>query len=658
MRRIIKPLRHPLWLLLLAVPAVRAGGTADFTLTRAIPSDAFLAVHTRTHPGQEFLNRQYARVWEAVQKQRFDLSLKNFLKAVRDGSDSAAADSAAKEEFESRWQQMTDLAMGVNWSALGQGESAFAMKLGFPNAEFVALFKPPAETIAKDFEGLSAILRTLVELQPEMLILATDGSGESIVHTVGLPAAPFALSVTLARQRDTILLGFGSAFVEQSLAMLRGQGGASLASTPRFREAFNSLPAPQDEMFFFDCARFMGQLRAMVSQAISMAEQGAADDPKASAGMLKARAMMNKLIDGLDMFEYSASVSATDGMRTTEDSITLLREDARSRMFYQPLYGPGPVSSPLKYVPKEAGGVNVSSGFDLLSLYRAIIRLMEEDVPESEQALAQWEALQEQMQIHFEKDVLGWLQGNCVQFSVPGPTTFSPGEFVFMLRVKEEEAARALLARLFGMVEPLLAEQQGSIREAEIEGTEGFRSVVHPLLAMMLGLKAPTAGVHDGWLFLGSSPEVIAKALAVAAGKADSFAESERFKKEGIPLDSSSVNSLSFTDQTRLGEELSQMLRMVPVAIRLAGQQELARSPFAQMVLEVMTKLGGVVGTLDFLQSSSSVSTFDGRRAISKTVYNYREPPSKAVPQLRPAEEIAGDSRKPGEQGSKETDGD
>jgi len=654
MRRIIKPLRHPLWLLLLTVPGVRAGGTADFTLTRAIPGDAFLAVHRRTHPGQEFLNRQYARVWEAVQKQRFDLALKSFvLKTVRDG-----ADSAAREEFESRWQQMTDLAMGVNWSTLGQDESAFAVKLGFPNAEFVALLKPPAETIARDFEGLTAILRTLVDLQPEMLRLATDGSGESIVHSVGLPAGPFALSVTLARQKDTILLGLGSAFVEQSLAMLRGQGGASLASTPRFQEAFKALPAPQDEMVFFDCARFMGQLRTMMSQVISMAEQGAADDPEAGAGVLKARATMNRLIDGLDMFEYSASVSTTDGMRTTQDSITLLREDARSRMFYQALYGPGPVSSPLKYVPKEAGGVNVSSGFDLLSLYRAIIRLVKEDVPEGETALAQWEALQEQMQIHIEKDVLGWLQGNCVQFSVPGPTTYSPSEFVFMLRVKDEEAARALLDRLFGMVEPLLAEQQGSVREAEIEGTQGFRSVIHPLLAMMLGLKAPTAGVHDSWLFLGSGPEIIAKSLAVAAGKAEGFAENERFKKEGVQPSSGSVNSLSFADQTRLGEELGQMLRMMPMAIRMALQQELARNPFAQLVLDVMTKLGLVVGTLDFFQSSSSVSTFDGRRTVSRTVYNYREPPAKAVPQARPAEENAGDSRKPGEQGSKETGGD
>lgn len=646
MKRMLRPLGRPLWLLLLTVPAARASGTADFTLTQAIPSDAFLAVHSRTHAGQEFLNKQYARVWEAVRKQQFDRDLKRFLKESQ-----GATDTAASEEFDARWQRMTDLALGVNWCSLGERESAFAMKLGFPNAEFVALFKPPADEVARDFEGLTAILKTMVDLQHEMLNLATDGEGESVVHTVGLPTGPFSMSVTLARQKDTILLGFGSAFVEQALAMLRGQGGTSLASTPRFQEALKSLPAPKDELVFFDCAKLMTQLRAMVSQAISMAEQGAADDPEAGARVGKARTMINKLVDGLDMFEYSASVSATDGLRTTEDSITLLREDARSRMFYASLYGPGPVPAPLKYVPREAGGVNVSSGFDLLSLYKAIVRFVEEDMPDGEAALAQWNAFQEQMQIDVEKEVLGWIQGNCVQFSVPGPTSYSAREFVFMLRVKDEQAARAFLDRVFGMVEPLLAEQQGGVREADIEGAEGFRSVIHPMLAMM-GLKAATAGVHDGWLFLGSSPEIIARSLAVAEGKAESFTDNERFRKEGVPLGSAGVSSLSFTDQTRLGEELGQALQLLPFVIRMAGQQEIARNPFAQLALNVMTKLGNVVRTLDFFQSSSSVSTFDGRKTVTKTVYNYREPPPRMVPAGKSTDEKNQETEKPVEQGT------
>lgn len=649
MRRIIEPCRCPLWLLLAVLPAAWAGGTADFTLTQAIPSDAFLAVHTRTHAGQDFLNRQYDRVWEAVQKQRFDRELKRLLREAVGGD----VGSDAVDEFESHWERMTDLAAGVNWGALGERESAFAMKLSFPNPEFVTLFKPPAENIARDFEGLAAILKTLVDLQPEEFTMATDGAGESIVHTVALPTGPFGASVTLARQKDTILLGLGSAFVEQSLAMLRGQGGASLASTPRFQEAFKSLPAPQDGLVFIDYTRFMSQLRTLVSQGISIAAMEAAEDPEAGIQIGKARTLMDKLIDGLDLYEYIAEVSTTNGLRTTEDSITLLREDASSRMFYTALYGPGPVTSPLKYVPKEAVGVNVSSGFDLLSLYSAIIRLVKEDVPQGEEALAEWETLQEEIGIHVEKEVLGWFQGHCVQFSVSGPTTYSPRQFVFLLRVKDEVAARAFLDRLFERVGPMLAEYQGDIREAEIKGAEGFRSVVHPMLSM-LGLTAATAGVHDGWLFLGSSSEIIAKSLAVAAGKAESFAENERFKKEGVPLGSAGVSSLSFTDQTRLGEELGGMLQLIPFVINMvAGQEGISREPGARVVLNMMTKLGTVVRTLDFFQSSSSVSTFDGRRMTSKTVYNYREPPPKAVPKPRPAEEKAGDSQETGEQSPK-----
>jgi hypothetical protein len=174
----------------------------------------------------------------------------------------------------------------------------------------------------------------------------------------------------------------------------------------------------------------------------------------------------------------------------------------------------------------------------------------------------------------------------------------------------------------------MLAQQQGSIVDAEIEGTEGFKSVVFPMLAMM-GLNKPTLGVKDGWLFFGSSPDMIVAANDVASGKSENFSTNERFRKEGIPPEGNVV-SLSFTDQTKLGEELGQALQMVPMIGMMAP--DIMKNPVAQGLLSMAGKAGRVVRKLDFFQSSASRSTRDGKMIVTKSITTYRAPPTLKKP--------------------------
>jgi hypothetical protein len=117
--------------------------------------------------------------------------------------------------------------------------------------------------------------------------------------------------------------------------------------------------------------------------------------------------------------------------------------------------------------------------------------------------------------------------------------------------------------------------------------------------------------------------------LDVAAGKAEDFSQNERFQKEGIPPDGK-VTALSFTDLTKLGEELGQMLQMAPMIGMMAP--DVMKNPLAQGVLNMVGKLGRVVKRLDFFQSSASRTTFDGKTVVMKTVTTYREPPVVTKP--------------------------
>lgn len=609
-----------------------AGGVADFPLSKAVPADAFLALHTRGTDGHAFLDKQMARVWQAVEAQRFDRDIKRMLKQMNSNGEppAGAADAPDDEQFEKLWQQFNDLASGVNWSTLGKREYAMCMKISFPTTEMVSMMKPPADTIAKDFEGLSAALKTLAGLQPDVLVLSTDGEGEKITHRISVQGSPFPISITLARVKDTLLVGFGSGFVEQALALLGGGEGATLASGERFTAAAKRIPAdPIDTLVFCDMDRMFRQIRDMTKQAFDMGAQYSGEDPEAKAEIDRIQKMVARALDSVDMMEYSISFGATDGLRTSGQEVTVLRATAKEKALYPALFGNGPVQDALKYVPKSASGVSVTSGVNLLSLYNEVLKFIREEVPGGEEQLAFWDNMQEGMQFNLDKDLLSWLHGSMVQFSIAGATQFSRGETVFMLRVKDDAKARASLDRLFSEVEPMLAENNGAIRDAEIAGADGFRSVAHPMIAMM-GMKAPTLGIKDGWLMFGSSTEVLGQTFEVAAGKGENFSANERYQKEGVPV-TDKVTAFSFTDQTRMGEELGQALQLMTMGIRMGGGAEISRNPAVSSALTMLGKVGKVLKTLDFLQSSSSASTFDGKEVVTRSIWNYREPPAKAA---------------------------
>jgi hypothetical protein len=643
--------------LTILLPAAWAKGIDEFQLAKAIPADAFLAVHTRDHAGKEFVNRQFARVWEAVAKQRFDRDLKRLFKAMQQEQ---LPPGQEPEGFDEQWQQMSDLFTSVDWGNLGKREFAMGMKLGFPMPEMVMLMMPPEDRLKESFEGLEGIAKALVELAEGQLTLATEEDRGAVIHRLTVVDTPFPFSMVVGRHRDVIVAGFGTTMLEQSLALLRGEGGEALASTRRFQQAFQKLPAPTDELTFFDVARFMGQLRQIVRAAIGTMEPAApAEGEPGYEEFVQWKALPGKIIDTLDIWEYMAAVSTTDGMRTVTDAVTVLHDDAKSRPFYAVLYGNQPLREPLKYVPREVGNFWVTSGVDLHALYKLVIRIIREDVPNGEQMIAQFEAAtkgsaappptpgQEGVEgepagqptagglgLDIEKDIIAWIGGKLVTFSIPGPTPYSPGEWALMVSVRDEAKAREMLGLLFDTIEPILAGQNGSVVDAEIEGAEGFKSVVYPMLAMM-GMTKPTLGVKDGWLFFGSSPTVIASTLKVAAGETANFSTNDRFVKEGIAPEGR-VTSLSFQDMRKWGEQLGQALQMVPM-MQMAAPQ-LARDPKMQALFSMISKAGRIVRELNFFQSSASRTTFDGRVAMTKMIVNYREPPKPKKPKPAKAE--------------------
>lgn len=617
--------RFGAWLLVLAglVAPARAGVAEDFPLSKAIPADACMAVHTRDHAGLEFLNKQFARLWEALENEHLEKDVKRLFKSMAEENGESA------ESFDAQWQQINDLLTSVEWGNLASKEYAMGMRIGIP-PEFIVLMRGTPDKVKGNFDGLSGILKTLVGLAPEgVMTLTTDGDGDSVVHKLAFAGAPFPLGFMLSRQKDVIVIGFGSGMPEQGLALLSGKAGEALVGTERFQNAFKRLPAARDSAVFVDVDRMFKQIRATFDQAMQMSVEEL--DPKI-------KAFPGKLLDAMALWDYVAVVKSTDGMKTVEESACLLKDNASSLPFYKVLYGNGTLKDPLKFVPQNAQDVTANSGVNLMAAYAAVLKFIKEDMPEGEQALAAWEEAKSNIPFDIEKDLLGWIGGGFTTFTLPGKSAYSQPDWVLMLTVSDGTKATEMIDRALEAAGPFMQQGNATVEKAEIAGAENFRTLNVPMLMMMPGVGAPTFGIHENYLILSSGPKPIAAALAAAKGEVPNFSKNERFMKEGLAPDANTTG-MSFTDLTKLGEQMSQLLQMTQL-VQLFGGPEIAKDPTAKTVFSVARKLGNVVKKLDFYQSSSSVSTFDGKVAYTKSITNYREPPAPK------AESPAGDGAK------------
>lgn len=621
----------------LASPALWAAGIDDYKLAKAIPGDAFLSLHTRGHDGQAWLNKQLERVWKKVEEAKFERDLKRIFKEL------AKEGGQTPEQFDEQWTKFVDLGAAVDWASLGAREYAFGMKITNFTPEFVSIMMPTADKVESNFNGLTGIIKSIAGMNPGMMALATEGEGDTVIHKIAFPGLPPELSfgVTVARQKDVILIGFGSTLVEQSLALLQGKPGKSISTSPRFQEAFKKLPAPTDSATFCDVSLLMAQVRELMTQVFKMAEtqgnppkEGDPDYDK----YIAAKKIPGKIIDALDIFEYSASVSSTDGLKTLSQEHTLLKDGASGKPFHKIMFGNGPVKDPLKFIPKNASDFAVSSGIDVAATWAFLTDLIKNDIPDGNEFFEGLEQMKAETGFDIEADLLSWLKGTFTSISVPGPTTYASGEFAIMLGVTNEEKANAAIDKVIELAKANIPEDQGRIEDADVPGGKPFRVARIQALGMMPGLPSkPTVGIREGHLFIASSPEFVISVLETGAGKAENFGKNERFAKECVQP-SGAVNSLSFTDQSQLGEQLSMAFGSLGM-VSMMAPPEIARNPLFQSAMGASTKIARVVKELNFFQSTSAMMTVDGNVVMTKSIATYREPPVQEKPKSAATDE-------------------
>lgn len=602
-----------------------AADVQPFRLSEAVPADVMAVMQWRDHDGRKFVREQYARVWAAVERQGFERDLKRLL---RTDVERRQGDLTA---FDLMWDELAERATRVRWAELWAREGALAMKVGFPTGlEALGLFLPAPDKTTDAFEPLENLFKGLVKLLPEgQLELRSEGEGRRVVHRLLVANMVPPLSLTLARHDEVILLGINTALVEQSLALLRGESpaeAASVKSSARITGALEKLPSATDSYTFVDVARMMQELRqfaTITAQAFEpLPRDGGSDAPATQP--VNPLGFLPKLVDAVDVWEYTASVQSTDGMKTTAESVTLLRAAAREKPLFQALYSNPVLKEPLKMIPQQATSMYVTNGIGVQVAYDWLIDFVQREVPEGAAMIAEMRAQQDLLGFNLEKLLLGWPSGSFATFSA-NLRSRSSTDSVWMLGVRDAEAARAALDFAMNQLAPIMEQQRGSIEDHRIGEDAEFKLLILPMMmSAMLG--QPTLGVFQDQMIVGNSPHAVEAVVKAARGEQPNFAENEQFKTDGLPL-RGPVTAVQFKNLTRYGEELSTMLSL-PTLAQMALPAQVAREPMVVTGFSLLVKAANVARELNFYRSSAAVTTQEELISRTQSVTHYQEPPA------------------------------
>ncbi len=260
-----------------------------FALASAVPDDVFLCVADRNNPERVFLDEYWSEVINAFKQTGVTSDVMGLI-----GAQLGEAELAEIDRFK---ELATRLLEGVDWKALGGGEFVFAERMTGPTPigdgdftmfpDMVWMFRGTEGSASRNYEGLVSILQSVtdeINKASGEAAMAVDVSMRGDTKVAGLnllakvpQAPPFSLSVAL--RRDTIVMALGKEMLGDVLDLMDGKGSKKpLAASPRFKKAFAKLPAPEDEMTFFDMQAMLVPFRALADTAIKEAMSSAKDE--------------------------------------------------------------------------------------------------------------------------------------------------------------------------------------------------------------------------------------------------------------------------------------------------------------------------------------------------------------------------------------------
>jgi|GEM_PF-1888084 len=336
------------------------------------------------------------------------------------------------------------------------------------------------------------------------------------------------------------------------------------------------------------------------------------------------RYALDRIFNAATILDYVAAVELTEDYSIRMESIAVLAPDAADRPFYPVFANQASLTAFDRFLPEETMSFSVSGGIDLDALYKFIEDSFHGAGPQGDALWAKWQGLQDQLCFDVKSNLLDWLAGDLISVTLE-----NNGGTAWFIKVKDKDIARQkasqgldFLSSVFqkvGAQNPGLGMLSFNRMPATHEMLEGFEN-----LQFMVSPQPLVWGVSDGYLIVGSSADAIALCLETGRGNHPNIRQNSRAMAEAV-VPAGEFAGVSLTDQRALGEEIA---AGIGIASMVGGMASMAIpdpeiKPLIGKIAGILGKLTPVAQKIDFIKSTASCTTFDGRifRTEMKTHY-------------------------------------
>lgn len=576
-----------------------AEADAGTDLRRCVPAEAHLAVYGRHNPERDY---QRAYLEDICQTVRDEHLVERFVEII-----TSRIPEENLEGAKSVYEEIRTALSPADWQSLANcQELVYAQQMELPvNHHLVVLRLPSngAENIEDSVKNLFGLLEKYSKGKVTVISRIED---EAMVTVLDLPEG-VPIRPTVCRIGDVVICSTSETIAKQSLALLQGRGGPSKFDDPRLAEALAQLPEPEDAIVFFDGEQLFAQLRGLGDFIRQQSRRQGEADEKAE----RVADLFELLFDETAISDYEVTVEYTEGNQNRTATFGKWSAGAEDKLMGTMLMGGEPFDKWQTWIPADAVSYSLTSGVRLHPFYERLTQLLREKVPQAQAKLDEFERVQQDFDVHLDRDILQSFSGECVSVTLPSldPATPNGHESVSALRCHNSKRIGELLHRLVDSLNRIPAVQAQQLQLEPCEDLPGFERL-NALIFAMFNVQ-PVIGFDDGWMVLGSSPGAVKRVLDVRANRGETIDASENFRRFKLEIDGP-VKSLSYADLANHTRHAAQVIRQVgvfaPAVLGMVGAQANAEDlKPVQELLALLPSVANVVEKFDFLEAQLSV---------------------------------------------------
>ncbi|MBM4089403.1 MAG: hypothetical protein FJ276_08225 [Planctomycetes bacterium] len=468
-----------------------------------------------------------------------------------------------------------------------------------PTSQHLALLRLTPEAASSTVEGVKNLFGMAEKYAGGNVTVETSNVGDAVVTTLTAPPMPQQLAVTCLG--DVFVFCTSSDLMTKSLGMLTGGEGKSKFDDPRLAEALKHLPEAEDSVVFFDGKTMFQNLRgfgAFIKEAA--AAQGGGDDEN----IQRLVDVIDIILDDVSILDYEVTVEYTEGNLNRSAAYGKLLAGTEDSTMRKMLESGQPFAKWQAWVPAGALSYSMGTGVNLHVAYERIMSVVKEKFPEANDALAEFERIQEQVGIHLDRDILQSFSGEYAS------VTLGDQSSVFAVRCENPDRIRELLRRGLEALQQIPQVKMLQLKFAPCKSLDGFEQLTAPMLAMNNIM--PVIGARDGWLYIGTTAKAVQSVFDAQAGSTETIETTDAFKRLNLEIDGP-VDSISYSNTAEDIRGIAQALRSVgsilPMVMAMAGgnmnQEDL--KPI-QEVLALLPDIAKIIEKFDFFEATITVN--------------------------------------------------